>query len=103
MSPEQASGGDIDERTDIYALGITLFQLLTGKVPFSGDPSSVLARHLSEEPQMPSEFVAAIPEDLNQLVMRLLAKQPDQRPSNMTEVASLLRPFAAAVPVTAHR
>lgn len=93
MSPEQCSGGSVDARTDIYALGITLYEVLTGKVPFEGETSSVLARQITEQPRPLSEALDDIPADLERLIMRLLAKNPDERPADLTEVIDLLSSF----------
>ena len=93
MSPEQCSGGSVDTRTDIYALGITLYELLTGKVPFEGDTSSVLARQIVEQPMPLSQVLSEIPEDLEELILQMLAKSPYQRPTDMTTVIDLLSSF----------
>jgi serine/threonine-protein kinase len=97
MSPEQCSGGEVDFSTDIYALGITLYELLAGKVPFDGDTSSVLARHIVETPAPLSGVRDDIPDDLEKLILRLLAKKPDDRPKDMTAVIDLLTPFGEEV------
>jgi tRNA A-37 threonylcarbamoyl transferase component Bud32 len=90
MSPEQCKGETVDERTDIYALGITLYELLTGKVPFDGDTASVLARQITEPPKPLSELVDEISDDLEAMVSRMLAKDPEERPSSMKEVTKSL-------------
>jgi hypothetical protein len=98
MSPEQCSGGTVDLRTDIYALGITLYELLTGKRPFEGEASSVLARHIIEQPPKLSEHLENIPLELEDVVMRMLAKNPNDRPSDMTTVVELLSKFIDEAP-----
>jgi serine/threonine-protein kinase len=90
MSPEQCSGGSVDMRTDIYALGITLYELLTGKVPFEGDTSSVLARHIVEQPQPLSEIISDSPSEVENLILCMLAKNPDDRAADMEEVRDSL-------------
>jgi len=97
MSPEQCSGGAVDERTDIYALGITLYELLTGAVPFAGDTSSVLARHIVEPPAPISRVRSDIPADLEALVMQMLAKSADDRPSGMRSVVAQLVVIGAEI------
>jgi serine/threonine protein kinase len=89
MAPEQARGGDVDHRTDLYALGGTLFQLATGTVPFeSGD---VMYHHVHSPPPDPRERVAEIPAALAELLMRMMAKQPDDRVQSASELAGHLQ------------
>jgi serine/threonine-protein kinase len=95
MSPEQAAGKGADERSDIYALGIVLYTLLTGRPPFEGDTASVLAQQITQAPPSPCQFVGELPEGLEALLLALLAKDPVRRPQEMAEVAAALRPFAA--------
>jgi hypothetical protein len=100
MSPEQCSGGSVDARTDIYALGITLYELLSGQVPFEGETSSVLARQIVEQPLPLSEVLESISPEVEDLVLRMLAKNPDERPSDMTEVIDMLSNFGDESPVS---
>lgn len=101
MSPEQANGGSVDERCDIYALGITMYELFTGQVPFDGDTSSVLAQHIAQQPTPPSEIVPEISKDLEEVILQMLAKDPDQRPQDMVTVTDLLAPFSSSPELTA--
>ena len=91
MSPEQVTGAPIDPRTDIYCLGVTLYQMLTGAVPFKGDVSSILAQHVNKKPDAPSKHVSAIPAILDEAVLRMLEKAPEDRFQDCSQVISALR------------
>ncbi|MER5790676.1 protein kinase [Streptomyces sp. NPDC001980] len=95
MAPEQAMGGAVGPYTDLYALGVLLHELLSGEVPFAGSTAlGVLHRHLYEPPVPVRRIRAEVPEPLESLVLRLLAKDPQHRPASAQEVyenlASLL-------------
>jgi eukaryotic-like serine/threonine-protein kinase len=80
LSPEQAQGSPVDQRSDVYSVGIVLYEMLTGKVPFTGDtPLEIAMKHLSEVPVPPSELRDDVPEDLDLVVLRALAKDPGDR------------------------
>jgi len=79
MSPEQAAGGEIDYRSDIYSLGITLYQLLTGSLPFEGDTASVMAQHITQTPASPSELNPDISDELEAILLKMLQKKPQHR------------------------
>ena len=80
MSPEQVRGGTVDARSDLYSFGVTLYESLTGRKPFRADTSfSVLNAHLNEAPVPPIEVNAALSPELNSIVLRALAKNPDDR------------------------
>jgi serine/threonine-protein kinase len=94
MSPEQSLGEQVDGRSDLYALGATLFELLTGTVPFAqGDP---LYHHRATQPSDPRERAPHIPDRLAELVLALLRKRPEERPASADAVAEELRSIAAA-------
>src|SRR5690348_18469292 len=78
LSPEQARGGDVDQRSDLYSLGVLMYELLTGTVPFTGDtPVEIAMKHLSQLPEPPSSRRPDLPHELDLLVMRALAKDPE--------------------------
>ena len=80
LSPEQAQGHRVDTRSDLYSLGVVLYELLTGKVPFSGDSAvSVALQHVRAEPEPPRRLVPTVSRDAETIAMRLLAKDPDRR------------------------
>ena len=98
MSPEQAAGNRalVDARTDVYALGATLYALLTGRPPFAeGSLISTLNAVLSSAPQPPSQLAAAVPPALEAIVLRALAKQPAERYSSAAALGSALEEWRA--------
>ncbi len=92
MSPEQVLGSDIDHRTDLYSLGVTLFELVTGRVPF--DQGDVAYHHRHTPPPDPRELVPDLDSDLAALILRLLAKDRDDRPESAQAVLDELRGIA---------
>ncbi len=88
MSPEQAGGGAVDARTDIYATGILLFQMLTGKRPFEGDPAHVLRDHLRTVPPRVDSLIPRLHSAWGDLVAKALAKDPADRFQRASELAS---------------
>lgn len=91
-SPEQARGGYSDERSDIYSLGITLFEMLTGRVPFNGETTVAIAiKHIQEEFPSPREFVPEIPNSVEQIVYKCTQKSPDRRYQSMGELIEDLK------------
>ncbi|MBA3383794.1 MAG: Stk1 family PASTA domain-containing Ser/Thr kinase [Actinobacteria bacterium] len=80
LSPEQAKGAPVDQTSDLYSVGIVLYELLTGKVPFSGDsPVEIAMKHISAIPEPPSSLRPDVPEDLDLIVLRALGKTPEER------------------------
>ncbi|MEE1755909.1 serine/threonine-protein kinase [Streptomyces sp. SP18CS02] len=97
MAPEQAMGGAVGPYTDLYALGVLLHELLSGNVPFAGSTAlGVLHRHLYEPPLPVRQLRPEVPEALEALVLRLLAKDPQHRPSGAQEVYEVLAPLLPA-------
>ena len=103
MSPEQVEGKDVDQRSDIYSLGIILYEMVTGRVPFEGDtPFTIGVKHKSEIPKNPKEFNAQIPEDLSRLILRCLEKDKEKRYQRAEEVLADLDKIEKGIP-TAER
>lgn len=94
ISPEQARGDITDERSDIYSVGVALYEMLTGKKPFDGDtPVSIALKHMQSTPKRPSELNETIPEGLEQIVLRAMQKEPSARYQTAGEMISDLEEF----------
>ena len=95
MSPEQCDGAELTPAADVYSLGVILYEMLSGAVPFSGaTPLAIAMRHFSEPPRSPREIVSSIPLELEKVVLHALAKRPEDRPANAAEFRNEL--FATA-------
>jgi eukaryotic-like serine/threonine-protein kinase len=101
LSPEQAKGAPVDQTSDLYSVGVVLYELLTGVVPFTGDtPVEIAMKHLSSAPEPPSVRRAEIPRDLDKVVLRALAKDPGDRYQSAEEMDADLARVASGAAVS---
>lgn len=92
ISPEQAEGLAVDERSDLYSLGILMYQMATGHLPFTGDPATVAFMQVNEKPKYPSTVNPDIPRGLEQIILTALEKSPDDRfPTAAAMLAAIRR------------
>jgi len=90
VAPEQAMGEEIDPRADLYALGVMMYELFTGQLPFTGSSMQIIIKHIQEMPTPPQEISPDLPSALNELILHLLQKNPDDRPDSAESVGHLL-------------
>lgn len=104
LSPEQAKGETADARTDLYSVGIVLYELITGQQPFRGDsPVAVAYQHVSEAPPLPTEVNSTAPAILNPIIFRALAKDPNQRYASAASFRAALAASTTARPPSRRR
>jgi len=99
IAPEQAVAGDVDHRADLYSWGVMAYELFAGVHMFAerGSPRQMLAAHIAETPRPLQEAAPTVPQPLAHLIMRTLAKDPEQRPANAEELLALLEAYDVAV------
>jgi len=101
MSPEQVEGKDVDQRSDIYSLGVILYEMATGQVPFEGDtPFTIGVKHKSEMPENPKELNTQMPDGLSRVILRCLEKDKGERFQNAAKVRSELEKIEQGIPTT---
>src|SRR5438132_2720628 len=100
FSPEQAQGLPVDPRTDLYSLGVVLYETVTGQPPFSGDSAVAIAyKHVREDPLAPSRLNRDVPAAVDAIILKCLAKNPANRYQNVEELLEDPEPFLSGMPV----
>jgi len=101
MSPEQVEGKEVERRSDVYSLGVILYEMITGQVPFEGDtPFTIGVKHKSETPKDPKELNAQIPDDLSRVILKCLEKDKDKRYQSTGALRSELINIEGGIPTT---
>jgi serine/threonine protein kinase len=96
MSPEQALGKTLDYRADIYSVGVIMYELFTGKVPFEAESfMGILTKHITSQPRPPRELMPEMPDSIEAIILRALSKEPEQRQQSMGELTEELATVAA--------
>jgi len=98
ISPEVVLGDEATAASDVYAMGVVLYFMVTGRMPFAGEAAKMLVAHVHEAPMPPSAYAPDLPEPVEALILRCLAKAPADRPRNGRELAAHLDPLAARFP-----